>query len=115
MDMLNDSEVMITLDGRERALVMSLSAAQKISRMHGGITGAQQQVMAQNMDAMVSIISAGLNLSDKDARALPGQVFRTGLVNLIVPLVRFIAGLGNGGKVPSDSDADAEPVPEGNG
>lgn len=104
MDNLSDSIVTITLDGRERDLIMSLSATQKISRMHGGITGAQQAVMAQNMDAMVNIISAGLNLSDRDAKFLPNQVFKTGTVNLIVPLVRYIAGLGNGGKVPSDDD-----------
>ncbi len=96
---LNDDEVMIPLDGRDVVLKMTLKAITTLSRMHGGITGVTNAVIANNLDVMCHVIQLGLNLSDREAKGLEAKVYRTGTVNLVVPLVRYVTGLANGGKV----------------
>lgn len=114
MSKITSGEVEIELAGETKTLTCTLNAATRISRHFGGFQAAHQQLLGQNFDAYVVIIRHGLGLrTDAEIKALTEQVYRTGLSNLVVPLVDFVLMLANGGR-PIEGLADEEPD-EGNG
>ena len=108
MDQLNIGDVPVMIDGEQRVLKPTLRAISMISTQFGGIAKARDLLIAQDFNATVAITRHGLNLSDKDAKALPEQIFATGLTtDLLLPLIRYLAILANGGKPPPDDPVDA--------
>jgi len=116
MSRINAGEVVITLDGEERILKPTLRAITMISAQYGGLAKARDALAAQDFQAATTIIRWGLNLPDSEAKKLPDQVFDTGLtVDLLVPLIRFIGILANGGKPLPDDPVELDDVSaEGN-
>ena len=114
MSQLNPGEVEISLAGETRTLKPTLRALNIISSQYGGLARARELLVAQDMGATVFIIRHGLNLSDSQAKALPEQVYQTGLnADLLIPLIRFLGILGNGGKPQPDDPVDPRQGTEG--
>lgn len=94
----------------------TLGALQNLSRMHDGLAGVRAGLAAQNVDTVCNVIRQGLGLDDKAAKSLPNRVFKTGLTgDLVIPLINYVAMLGNGGKPISDTPEEGEGSDEGNG
>jgi small ligand-binding sensory domain FIST len=84
----------------------SLRAAQSISRQSGGIADAIQRVGRYDFDVVSETVALGLGLSGRDAREVPEKVYRTGMVDLAAPVIRFLSILANGGR-PAGEDGEA--------
>lgn len=101
-------DVEIELDGETVVLKPSLDACITISRAGGGLYGQNtltDRIARADFDAMAAVIRAGLGLTGNAVKNLDGQIYRTGLVNLIGPLTRFVMIVGNGGR-PRPKDAE---------
>lgn len=108
MSKIHSGEIEIELGGEPKTLTCTLNAATRISRHFGGFRAANDQLLAQNLDAYVVIIRFGLGLrTDAEVKALGDLVYRTGLNNLVLPLVDYVVMLSNGGR-PVDESADEE-------
>lgn len=101
-------DVQIELGGEEVILKPSLHATLQLSRQQGGIVGAINKVGQLDMDTFVAAISLGLNLKNtRDQRDLAEKVYKTGMVDLVAPVTKYLTILANGGKPPRESeDAD---------
>lgn len=109
MSRINAGEVTITLAGEERVLKPTLRAMTMISSQMGGLAKARDALAAQDFQAVVTVIRWGLNMPDSEAKRLPEMVFETKLdVDLLVPLIRFIGILANGGKPLPDDPVELE-------
>lgn len=113
---LQDGYVTITLAGRERTLKPTLNAITTLSRLHGGLAGLRTVVLNQDFDGLCNIIRYGCGMSDKDARALPEQLYATTISGeLIGQLFNFVMILGNGGRpLPTGDDEPVKETAEGN-
>ncbi len=92
-------DVEIMLDGEKKVLRPTLAAAMAISRMNGGLAGAISRVASLDMDTMVGVVRAGLDLTDLGAKGLDEKVFRSGLGfedGLSAPLQTYLSHLANG-------------------
>jgi hypothetical protein len=99
--------VSIELDGDDVVLRPSLQAAQTISRQSGGISAAVAAVGRFDFDVIVSVVTLGLGVTGKDAKAIPEKVWRTGLTDLVGPVTKFLTIIANGGR-PIDGDGGEE-------
>lgn len=107
-------ETAITFEDEELFLRPTLRAANNISRQFNGFRMARQALVDENFEAVVFILRQGLNLSDKDAKGLPDRVYVNGITaELLIPLIKYVAILGNGGRPlpdePEDTATDKEP------
>lgn len=115
MSKLTAGDVTILLAGEPRVLHPTLRAITMISNTYGGLAKARDALASQDFAAVVVVIRWGLNLSDTEAKKLPDQVFETGVTSdLLVPLIRYIGILANGGKPLPDDPIEEEPSAEGN-
>lgn len=107
---LGIGNVEIDLDGETVTLRPTLQAAQAISRLSGGISGAVRAVGQFDIDTIASVVSLGLGVSGKDAKDIPDRVFNTGLADLIGPVSTYLTILANGGRpVTSGGEEDEDP------
>lgn len=108
MSQLTAGDVQIELAGETRILKPTLRAITMISQTYGGINKAREALVNQDFAACVAVIRYGLNLNDAQVKKLPDLVFATGVTaDLLVPLIRYLGILANGGKPPPD-----EPLPQ---
>ncbi len=116
MARINAGDVVITLAGEERILKPTLRAVTMISSQFGGLAKARDALAAQDFQAAATVIRWGLNMPDSEAKKLPDMIFETGLgIDLLVPLIRFIGILANGGKPLPDDPVEMQDVSaEGN-
>lgn len=115
MAKLNSGDVPITLAGHERILKPTLRAITMISAQYGGLSKARAALAEQDFQAVSTVIKWGLNLTDKETRQLPEQIFQTGLTaELIVPLINYLGILSNGGKPLPDDPVERDESAEGN-
>jgi hypothetical protein len=97
-------EITVSLNGNDLTLRTTPRAGLQISRQYGGLAKARQQLVDENIDAIVFILRLGSGMSDRDAKDLGDRVYRNGITaDLLVPLIKYVAMLGNGGK-PLDED-----------
>lgn len=109
MSRINAGDVVITLAGDERILRPTLRAITMISSQYGGLAKARDALAAQDFQAAATVIRWGLNMPDSEAKKLPDMLFETGLnAELLVPLIRFIGILANGGKPMPDDPVELE-------
>ncbi len=103
---INSGEVEIVFDEENLTLKPTLRAATSINRQFDGFANARASLVRENFDAVVFILRLGLNLSDKDARDLPDRVYKNGITaELLIPLIKYVAILGNGGRaLPDEPD-----------
>lgn len=107
MSRLNAGEVVVTINGEDRTLKPTLRALTMISSQYSGLAKARELLVAQDFATVVFIIRHGLNLNDRDARTLPDEVYENGLTaDLLIPLLRFVGVLANGGKPLPDDPVD---------
>lgn len=104
---INSGEIPVVFEEQEVMLKPTLRAATTISRQFNGFAAARAALVAEQLDAVVFILRMGLNLSDRDARDLPERVYKNGITaELLIPLIKYIAILGNGGKPLPDEPED---------
>lgn len=116
MSKLNEGNVTITLNEQERVLKPSLRAMSMLSTQFGGLGKVRQLLVDQELNAAVAVIRLGLNLSDRDAKSLPDEVYENGLnADLLIGLINYVGILSNGGKPLPDAPVDKEPAAAGNG
>lgn len=107
MSKLNAGDVTVTLSGKDYVLRPTLRALDIVSAQYGGLQKAHELIVARNFSAMVFVINAGLNYSGKMAQGISEEVWLHGLNNdLMIPLVKFNAILGNGGQPLPDASVD---------
>ncbi|BBK37685.1 hypothetical protein STAQ_27630 [Allostella sp. ATCC 35155] len=107
MSKLNQGEVEIVLGGQTRVLRPTINAVRALSRIYDGLDSCRNKLATQNLEVTTNVIRYGLGLNDAEARNLDAQVYRQGLTaDLILPLMRFVAILGNGGKPVEEDPAD---------
>ena len=120
MTTLNEGEVEIALSAQPLTLRPTLAAMTALNRLYSGFGPLQARLMAQDVDAIVNTIRIGANLKDDAAKRLDRRVFTNGLTpELIIPLIRYVDIVANGGK-PRPDGPDGGPDfeaadPEGNG
>lgn len=105
---LNAGETLLTLNvydahgdkhGEELILRPTSRAWSTISRRFEGLAKARQAILDENTDAIVFIIRVGGGLNDRDARNLEDRIWKSGLdIDLLLPLLKYIAILNNGGR-----------------
>lgn len=113
-----NSDIAVSLDGKDFTLRSSLKAATAISQRFGGLNEAFAALSRAQIDAYVFIIRAGLPKDEAKQLGddLPEAVWRTGLDSLAEPVARFVNRLRNGGREPGliDDDDDQEEGAVGN-
>lgn len=102
----------ITLDGDSVDLLCTPNAVFKLSRAYSGITPLFQKIQSMEIEAYIAIIRAGANLSDKESGELVNKVFKTGMMNLMTPLVEYLTMLCAGGVIKSEEKSDKKKSPE---
>jgi hypothetical protein len=110
MAQINDGDVEVVLNGQSLVLRPTLRAMSAISSM-GGLGKVRQALVDQEFGTVVSVIMHGANLAGtRDAKELPEAVFKNGLdASLLVPLIRYVAILANGGKPLTEDEEDEQP------
>lgn len=101
---LGAGDVEIELDGETVVLRPTLKACQAISRQAEGVLGAIGRVQRYDLDTYVQVVTLGLGAEGKEAREMPGKVFRTGMMQLIGPVTRYLMIISNGGRPAVDPD-----------
>lgn len=92
------SDVEIDLMGENVVLRATLDCARALSREGAGIYGQgtlADRLKRYDLDAYCFVVRAGLGLTGNAVKDLDEQVFRTGMINLIGPLTKFVIGLGD--------------------
>lgn len=95
---LGASDVEITLLDQKVVLRATLECARALSREGAGIYGQgtlADRLKRYDLDAYCFVVRQGLGLGPAAVKDLDEQVFRTGMVNLIGPLTKFVIGLGD--------------------
>lgn len=117
MTTLNEGEVEVILNAQPITLRPTLAAMTALNRLYAGFGPLQARLMAQDVDAIIATIRIGANLKDDAAKRLERRVFHNGLTpDLIIPLIRYVDIVANGGKPrPDNPDPELEPAEaEGN-
>jgi hypothetical protein len=110
MSRVDYGQVEVELGGEVLTLRPTLDALEKIDRQFGSIREAASKVRSLNLGALVAVIAWGAELSPREAKALPQQVFDAGIVN-VAPLVNeYLAYLLNpSGASGEESDGEGKP------
>lgn len=106
-----DGHVEVTLAGQSATLAPTLGCAMELCRRHGSLGELLAKLQNYDLPAAVDTVRCGLGRSEREHGAVAEEVFATGLVDLTVPLVRFVILLANGGKPmkPAEEDQSAGP------
>ena len=113
---LGAGDIEVNILGEERKLVPSLRAAKVISKDFGGGLGAINRISQFDLDAITRIISVGLGLTANgekqfaNGEGLEEAVYKTGVMELAAPCIRYIHVILNGGKPPSEEPEVAAPL-----
>lgn len=104
---ITSGEIQVILNEEDLILVPSIKAFNMINRQFDGLANARAALVRENSDAVVFVLRLGLNLSDRDARDLPDRVYKNGITaELLIPLIKYVAILGNGGRPLPDEPED---------
>ena len=114
---INAGEIDVVLNDDRLVLKPTIRAATTISRQFNGFAEARRMLVAENFDSVVSVLRLGLNLSDNDARgrglppnhqSIEDRVYQNGITaELLIPLIKYVAVLGNGGRPLPDEPEDS--------
>lgn len=98
MSKLTRGEVRVTLDGSEHTLTPSLQAFSQLAARYDNHNALLGLLFATNIPAIITVLRLGLGWNDKQAKALPEMVFKTGAPTLVEPLSDYVFRLFNAGK-----------------
>ncbi len=99
-------DIEFILDGETRVLRPSLAACIGISRLHGSPQTTATKAMELDFDTITAVLAHGLGI--KVEKKFQEQVYRTGLYDLAIHVIKFIRVVNNGGKLTDDED-EAKP------
>lgn len=106
-------EIEISLPGFERPIILkpNANAGIRLSRKFGGIRPLADRVAAYDFEAIIEVVAVAGGVTDKGMTKLPDAVFAAGVMNLAVPVTRFLLALANSGRpsVNTDTDEAADP------
>lgn len=106
-------DIAITLDGIPETLRPSLAACIGVSRLHQSPQVTATKIMELEFDSIATVTALGLGV--KVTREFQEKVYRTGLLNLAAPLIKFIRVINNGGKLDEDEPEAPKDSEEGQG
>lgn len=86
----------------------TLGAAIKLSGVQGGLTRMVERCLSLEFDAILTVVVNGLGSNSKD---LPDLIYKTGLLNLSDPCIKFLHILANGGRPLSIEGENKEEAP----
>ena len=109
---ITEGEIVIELDGSPVTLSPTPAAIISISRQCEGLSNAVRRLGNLEVEAFSIVIGAGMKANDSVRKKLPEQIYRSSMLDLMGPCIRFVNILANGGK-PLD-DGDKEGKDEGN-
>lgn len=91
-------DVEIELDGKTFYLRPTLDACMALSRFAGrdGMATLIDRCLRHEFDVITMIVAHGIGVSPQ-TKDLPSIVFKTGLFNVVPPLITFLNNLANGG------------------
>ena len=101
---IDSGKVELSLNGETYTLVPTLKALQRIDRQFGSLRTAVERCGSMSLDAIVTVIAAGANLSKDEEKALPEQVFQEGIANVAASSAEYLTTLLN----PSGKIGDGE-------
>lgn len=104
-----EADVEITLNGETRKLKPSLDACMRISRLHGGSSNVVEHLVVGDFDTLCEVIALGLGVNND--RDLKQSVYKSGVMQLRAPAIRFVTIVNNGGQLPPDEN-DLEDLDE---
>ncbi|WP_435653085.1 hypothetical protein ACSC9T_08850 [Pseudomonas putida] len=98
--------VIVKLGDEEFTLTPTLKAVRAIESRFGGLRGASQAINSLSVDGCAAILVAGAGLDDKAAKAVPGQVWQHGVLDVSTQLNSYLVSLYNPrGKDPGNDQA----------
>lgn len=112
MSKLNAGEVLVKIYNEETGftkeivLKPTMRCAQMISRNFGGFGPARTALASEVMEAALYVLRIGSGFSDKDTKDWDKLIYENGMnADLLVPLIKYVGVLANGGKpLPDDPD-----------
>lgn len=113
-DQIGGGYVELELDGKPCRLVPSLAACLEISKVGGGLSGADQRVRALHFETICAIIGAGLEINGEKLNPkqrqdlLPKAIYEAGVFAMMAKCIEFIAIVGNGGRAIPDLGDEGE-------
>lgn len=110
---LSDGTVDIELVGKSLALQPTLDVLRLLGKRHGNLGAVLQGIQAMDIDIYVDVVMAGAGMRARDIDTVRQDVYRTGMLNLMKPLLGYVMTLARGGRPPSDDD-DGEGESAGN-
>ena len=112
---IGSSDVEIDLLGEKVVLRGTIEAALAISDAGGGVFGEgtlAERLKRYDLRAYIQIIRVGLGLGPNAVKDLDEKVFRSGMVNLIGPLTKYVIGFGDPDKRRGLEAVDEAPFAE---
>jgi hypothetical protein len=100
-------DVELSVSGEKVVLRPSLNAAIKLSTQPGGLSKMVERCTDLDFDAIcdVLIIGGGMTVGQETKE----DIFKEGIINLVLPCVRFLNLLATGGK-PADESEESDPL-----
>lgn len=108
---IGSGDVTLQLGDDDFTLRPTLKACMSLSNQRGGVTAMVQRCLDFEFDAIHSVIVAGMD--GKTSRDMPELIFKTGLVNLAAPCIKFLNNVANGGRPlgeEDEGDKDTDPL-----
>ena len=101
---LGAGDVPIELEGHgELVLKPTLKAAMALTNGKGGVPALVDRCLNYELNALVQIISVGIDDNSKD---LPEIIYQTGMLKLAPQCIEYLHIIANGGKPVSDETPD---------
>ena len=94
---MDRSTVAITLGGEIRELKCTLEAMTVMNKAYGGMLNMYQRVKDVDFEAMLVAVGCGLMLEGEEAKKLPDLVYKSGMIDLSVPVGEFVLLCASGG------------------
>lgn len=107
MSDLTKGEVAIKINGEEYTLKPSLNAFTQLSAGGADYSGVMVSILRNDVTVMARVIRLGLGWNDREAKAIPDMIFKSGVKSLHDPLTDFVFRLFNGGKSSQEVQEEA--------
>ena len=108
---LGAGDITVTLGDEDFTLKPSLRAARRICQRYGSLVKAAQSAAMADIEAVIAIIAAGLDLTPKGVKEYEERIFEAGMAegtgNLGQLCVEFCNVLMGGGRLPDSDNEEA--------
>lgn len=104
------ADIKLTLDGEEVYLKPTLEACLGISRLHHAPITTAGKVTDMDFDTILMVLALGLGVEPN--KKLQDKLYRTGILEVRDPLIKFIHVVNNGGRPVFTDPIDDDEVVE---